>query len=70
MLPRRIRAQIKAPLQRMFHWHLVHKGESVCHFFYLAFTVVEGHGIHIMFAGGAAVFILLGSALYSASETE
>jgi len=55
---------MKERLQRLFHWHLVHKGESVCHFLYLSFTVVEGHGVHAMFAGGVAFFIFMGVALH------
>lgn len=64
MLPERI----KKSFARLFHWHLVHKGESVCHFFYLAFTVIEGHGIHAMFAGGVAVFIIIGTAFRRSGE--
>lgn len=64
MLPERI----KKPFARLFHWHLVHKGESVCHFLYLTFTVIEGHGVHAMMAGGVAVFILIGTAFRRSTE--
>lgn len=57
MLPERV----KKSLARLFHWHLVHKGENVCHFLYLTFTVIEGHGLHAMFAGGVAVFVVIGT---------
>lgn len=61
--------KIKKPFARLFHWHLVHKGESVCHFLYLTFTVIEGHGIHAIMAGGVAVFILIGTAFRRSTES-
>lgn len=59
MLPSRI----KKSFARLFHWHLVHKGESVCHIMYLTFTVIEGHGVHALFAGGVVLFTLIGTAI-------
>lgn len=49
----------KRKWEKLIHWHVAHKGESACHFCYLAFTAVEAHGIHAMFAGGVAVFVVL-----------
>jgi hypothetical protein len=60
MLPERIRK----PFARLFHWHLLHKGESVCHFLYLTATVIEGHGFHAIFAGGVAVFVIMSSVAF------
>lgn len=59
---------MKERVQRLLHWHVVHKGESTCHFCYLAFTFVEAHGIHAMFAGGVAVFLVIGAFVRSADE--
>jgi len=51
---------MKERLQRLIHWHVMHKGETTCHFCYLAFTFIEAHGIHAMFAGGVSVFMIAG----------
>lgn len=40
-----------------------HKGEYVFHVLYLSATFIEGHGHHAIFAGGVAVFVLIGSAI-------
>ncbi|MET3457788.1 hypothetical protein [Pseudomonas kilonensis] len=53
----------KQRIQRVFHWHVMHKGESACHLLYLGATFIEGHGYHAMFAGGVAFFLVLGAVL-------
>ena len=55
--------QLRQRFNRMFHWHLVHKGETVCHVMYLVFTTIESHGMHTIFAGGVVLFMTIGSAM-------
>lgn len=64
MVPNRIRR----PMARLFHWHLIHKGEGVFHFLYLGATVIEGHGLHAMFAGGVAFCIFCSVAFHRSAE--
>lgn len=59
---------LKQKWDKLLHWHIAHKGESACHFCYLAFTFVEAHGMHAMFAGGVAVFVVLGVVLRGGEE--
>ena len=42
---------------------VLHHGEYVFHLLYLSATFIEGHGLHAMFAGGVAVFLIAGQAL-------
>lgn len=58
----------RSPLRRLFHWHLIHKGEGVFHFLYLGATVIEGHGMHALFAGGVAVCIFMSVAFHRSAE--
>jgi hypothetical protein len=52
---------------RLYYWGhevLAHKGEHTCHVAYLVMTVVEGHGLHTIFAGGV-VFFMFASRLFT-----
>lgn len=49
----------------LYHSHILHRGESVSHLFYLGFAFVEGHGLHAIAAGIVAIFLVLQWALHS-----
>ena len=42
------------------HWHLLHRGESVCHMGYLAALYLGFEHLHVMLAGACVGFIFVG----------
>lgn len=49
----------KPTILRFFKYQMAHTGETVCHVAYLSATVIEGHGVHALFAGGVVFFIAI-----------
>ncbi|MNL38409.1 hypothetical protein D3C87_1606220 [compost metagenome] len=60
----------RTTIARFVRHQLAHTGENVCHIMYLTFTVVEGHGIHAMFAGGVVFFIAVSKFMHLGGGVE
>lgn len=54
----------KPTILRFFKYQMAHTGENVMHVLYLSATVIEGHGVHALFAGGVVFFIAIGKFMH------